>query len=178
MVNYRRDYTKGGVYFFTVTLKNRRANYLTQYINILGDAFRFVRNKYAYSTLAITILPDHIHVIWELPQGDSNYSLRWRLIKKHVTQELLKQQVPLTKDSRGAYNLWQNRFWEHLIRNEHDLQKHIDYIHFNPVKHGYTSIPADWPYSSIHRYIKQGILPCDWYVSGERLALYSKPETQ
>lgn len=103
-----------------------------------------------------------IRVIWELPPNDDDYSRRWRMIKASFTKALVKQGCVLKQNKRGEYNLWQNRFWEHRIRDENDLQKHCDYIHYNPVKHGLVSNPTDWPHSSIHRFIANGILSEDW----------------
>ena len=123
---------------------------------------RQIRSKAQFTTHAIVVLPDHLHVIWQLPDGDCNYSQRWRFIKTRFTQELLHQKVPLVKNKRGEYNLWQKRFWEHRIRDDNDMQRHINYIHYNPVKHGYSSKPENWPYSSIHQYIKRGKLPKHW----------------
>ena len=114
------------------------------------------------TTHAIVVLPEHLHVIWQLAEDDCNYSRWWRFIKTRFTQELLRHGVPLVKNKREEYNLWQKRFWEHRIRDDIDMQKHVDYIHYNPVKHGYTSKPEDWPYSSIHQYIKRDILPQHW----------------
>jgi putative transposase len=162
MVSYRRDYTPGALYFFTLTLKNRQASYLTTYSSLLGNAFRYVRNKAYFTTHAVVVLPDHLHVIWQLPLEDYNYSLRWRLIKTRFTQELIKQNVLLGKNYRGEYDLWQKRFWEHRLRDDNDVQQHMDYIHYNPVKHGYVMKPIDWQFSSIHRYIEQGVLPQNW----------------
>lgn len=162
MVNYRRDYSKGAIYFFTVTLQNRQSTYLTSYIDLLGHVFRQVRAKAYFTTHAIVVLPEHLHTIWELPPDDCDYSLRWRLIKTGFAQGLINKKISLIKNHRKEYNLWQNRFWEHRIRDENDLQKHIDYIHNNPVKHGYSQTPIDWPHSSIHRYIKRGIIPKHW----------------
>ena len=162
MVNYRRDYTNGAIYFFTLTLQNRQSDYLIKYIDLLGEAFRYVRTKCYFTTHAIAVLPDHLHVIWELPQEDCNYSLRWRLIKTGFTQGIINKKIDLVKNNRGEYNLWQKRYWEHRIRDENDLQKHVDYIHYNPVKHGYVLAAKDWPYSSMHRYIKLGIISEGW----------------
>ncbi|KTD22973.1 REP-associated tyrosine transposase [Legionella londiniensis] len=167
MVYYRRDYTEGAIYFFTLTLHNRRATYLTTYIHLLGKSFRDVRAKYPFSTLAVAILPDHLHIIWQLPDNECNYSMRWRLIKTNFTKSLLKETIHFKKNKRGEYQLWQSRFWEHRIRDETDLQKHVDYIHYNPVKHGYAAKANQWPHSSIHRYIKEGIIPCDWACEPE-----------
>lgn len=162
MVHYRRDYTRGAVYFFTLTLQNRQATYLTTHIDALGKAFRDIRKKAFFTTHAIVILPDHLHVIWELPIDDCNYSMRWRLIKTRFTQELIALKVPNIQTNFGASNLWQHRFWEHKITNDTDLQRYIDYIHYNPVKHGHVKKATDWAHSSIHRYIKEKLLSHDW----------------
>lgn len=154
MVNYRRDYTRGAFYFFTLTLQNRQATYLTTYIEALEKAFRDIRKKAFFTTHAIVILQDHLHVIWELPIDDCNYSMRWRLIKTRFIQELVALKVPCIKNKLGTSNVWQHHFWEHKIKNDEDFKKHIDYIHYNPVKHGYVKKVTDWRYSSIHRYIK------------------------
>ncbi|MGQ3891323.1 REP-associated tyrosine transposase [Legionella sp. CNM-4043-24] len=164
MVNYRRDYTSGATYFFTLALQNRQSTCLTTHIHLLGDAFRHVRRREGFITHAIVVLPEHMHVIWELPSDDSDYSLRWRLIKTRFTQGVIRQQFPIGKNKKGACDLWQKRFWEHRIRDEDDMRVHTDYIHNNPVKHGYVNTPEDWPYSSIHRYIRQGVLPEHWGV--------------
>lgn len=167
MVNYRRDYSQGAIYFFTLTLKNRKSTYLTTHIDLLGQSFRDVRSKFNFMTHAIIVLPDHLHVVWELPKDECNYSQCWRLIKTRFTQGLIKKGVAVNKNNRGEGSIWQNRFWEHRIRNDLDLERHIDYIHYNSVKRGYTSTPESWPYSSIHRYIQQGIIIKNW-KSGER----------
>jgi len=129
MVNYRRDYTPGGTYFFTVALRNRRSNLLTTHIKQLGDAFRYARNKANYRTIAIVVMHEHLHAIWQLPDGDSDYSRRWNLVKSHFTRSLIKTGLTITKDKSGEYDVWQKRFWEHRIRNEIDYHRHIDYIH-------------------------------------------------
>ncbi|MBL7481332.1 REP-associated tyrosine transposase [Legionella bononiensis] len=162
MVHYRRDYSPGASYFFTLTLIDRQSKYLTDHINYLGNAFRSVKVKLNFITRAIVVLPDHIHCIWQLPLNDSDYSKRIRLIKTHFTQSLLDLNIYLEKNARGNVNLWQTRFWEHRIRDNIDLQTHVDYIHYNPVKHGYVKKPLDWPYSSIHRYIKKGLMNKTW----------------
>ncbi|CEG57775.1 REP-associated tyrosine transposase [Legionella fallonii] len=165
MVRYRRDYSPGASYFFTLILLDRQSNYLTKYINHLSNAFRTVRAKANFTTHAIVVLPDHIHCIWQLPFDDSEYSKRIRLIKTYFTQSLLKLNIPLKKNNRGNVNLWQNRFWEHRIRDDGDLQTHVDYIHYNPVKHGYVKSPIEWPYSTIHRFIKNGVIDDTWGAS-------------
>ena len=170
MVNYRRDYTNGALYFFTLTLQNRSSTDLTSHINILGDALRHVRKKSYFTTHAIVVLPDHLHVIWELPCNDADYSVRWRLIKTHFTKRLMQQKSGLQKNQRGEYNVWQKRFWEHRIRDDKDFQNHVDYIHYNPVKHGYVSTPSAWLYSSIHRYIHLGVISANWGDCGEEFS--------
>jgi putative transposase len=162
MVKYRRDNTPGATYFFTVTLRNRQSNLLTTHINDLGEAFRYVRQKAYFQTVAIVVMHEHLHAIWQLPSDDSDYSRRWSLIKGHFTRALLKKDILFSKDKSGEYDLWQKRFWEHRIRNEIDFQRHIDYIHYNPVKHGLVSLPIQWPYSSIHRFIEYGVLDSEW----------------
>ena len=162
MVYYRRDYTPGATYFFTLTLRDRKSSYLTSYIQLLGYEFRRAREQAYFTTHAITVLPEHLHVIWELPENDCNFSHRWRMIKGNFTKELLKLEISLLRNKRGEYNVWQNRFWEHRIRDEYDFQKHCDCIHYNPVKHGYVLDPIHWPYSSIHQFIAQDILPKNW----------------
>lgn len=162
MVQYRRNFLPGGTYFFTLTLHNRKANYLTEHIDLLRSAMKKVQQKMPFSIIAIIVLPEHLHAIWKLPAGDSNYAVRWRLIKSYFTQSLTKQKVPLLKNSRGEYNLWQNRYWEHTIKNEIDLETHIDYIHYNPVKHGLVKNPVDWPYSSFHSFVRKNLLPTNW----------------
>jgi putative transposase len=162
MVQYRRNFQQGGVFFFTVTLKSRQSNYLTEYINLLRASFRECKQRYPFIINAIVVLPEHLHCIWTLPQQDSNYSARWRFIKYRFTRGLISRGVGLTKDKNGLYNLWQRRFWEHTIKDENDLQNHTDYIHINPVKHGYVQKTIDWEYSSFHSYVRKGLIASDW----------------
>jgi len=156
MVNYRRNKIKGGSYFFTVTLRDRRSKLLTDHVNLLGNAMRKARKENPYQTKAIVILPDHLHAIWQLPEEDADYSTRWRKIKSYFTKEIIKADIKINKNHHGEYDIWQRRFWEHTIRNELDLIRHIDYIHFNPVKHGLVKEVRDWPYSSFHAYMDEG----------------------
>jgi putative transposase len=96
-----------------------------------------VKKNYPYKIIAMVVLPDHLHAIWELPENDSNYSLRWRCVKAQFARNLKNFGVGVMKNSAGENLLWQRRFWEHLIRNEKDFESHINYIHYNPVKHGW-----------------------------------------
>jgi putative transposase len=162
MVNYRRCYIKGGKYFFTVTLNNRKSDLLVEHIDLLRESMRTVQLNYSYEIDAVVILPDHIHTIWQLPRNDANYSLRWRKIKSCFTQGLLRFGYQLEKNARGECNIWQKRFWEHTIEDEKDFEAHVNYIHYNPVKHKLVTNVLDWPYSSFHRYVRAGLLPASW----------------
>jgi putative transposase len=168
MVNYRRNFIAGGTYFFTVTLRDRQAAFLTQHIDALKQAFDETRLTKPFQTQAIVVLPDHLHTLWQLPADDCDYAGRWRKIKSRFTRLLVQRSVLITRNEKGEYDLWQRRYWEHTIRDDLDLQRHVDYIHFNPVKHGLVDRVADWPYSSFHRHVKLGIVPADWAVGDEK----------
>ena len=162
MVNYRRSFIPGGTFFFTVTLQNRKLRLLVEKINLLKEAVQRVKVQHPFQIKAYVILPEHLHMIWELPAGDSNYSQRWKKIKTLFSKLVRKSGFELSKTRHNEYLLWQRRFWEHVIRDDGDLSRHIDYIHFNPVKHGIVSRVCDWPYSSFHRYVARGDLSSDW----------------
>ena len=166
MVHYRRNRVAGGSYFFTVTLHDRQSCVLTEHIDLLRTAVHATQCARPFVIDAIVILPEHLHTIWTLPPGDTDYSGRWRAIKSHFTRTLRKAGQPVSRHTNGEYALWQRRFWEHTLRDERDRQQHVDYIHYNPVKHGYVPAVADWPYSSFHRYVKQGLLPENWAGGG------------
>ncbi len=165
MVLYRRNRVAGGTYFFTVTLRDRSSDVLVRHIDLLRAALRKVSTEQPFTINAIVILPDHLHTVWSLPDGDADYSQRWRAIKSHFTRALSASGLSLPADHRGEYRLWQRRFWEHTIRNDSDFQKHVDYIHWNPVKHGLVQHVAEWPCSSFHQYVRIGLLPPDWATS-------------
>ncbi len=151
MSNYRRNFTKGGSYFFTLTLADRRSSLLVDQIGLLRQSFRHVRQRHPFRIDAIVILPDHLHCIWTLPKGDDNYPTRWRLIKAAFSRQLPKtEETTVSRYHRGERNIWQRRYWEHSIRDETDFRHHVEYIHHNPVKHGYVQHPRDWLYSSYH----------------------------
>ncbi len=162
MVRYRRNFVPGGTYFFTVTLADRTSSALVDHVDALRTAFRVARRERPFTIDAVVILPDHLHAIWTLPQGDADFSGRWKRIKAHFTHQLVVAGVPLAQQRNGEYALWQRRFWEHTIRNETDFERHVDCVHFNPVKHGLASRVQDWPHSSFHHYVKRGLLPADW----------------
>ena len=170
MVNYRRQHVSGGMYFFTVTLKNRQSGLLVDKAGLLGEVMRAVQAKKPWETLAIVIMPDHLHALWKMPAGDDDYSSRWRAIKSGFVRSLAKTGHVVDRNQRGEADIWQRRFWEHAIRDEDDLYRHIDYIHFNPVRHGQVSRVIDWPCSSFHRYVMQGVLPSDWAGTTEQFS--------
>lgn len=128
---------------------------------------RQIRDELVFETVAIVLLPDHLHAVWTLPQGDNDYSTRWKQIKDKFTQDWLAaggSELPVTpsQKKRGHRGIWQRRFWEHTIRDEEDLENHVDYIHYNPVKHGHAKRPWDWPYSTFRKFVAQGHYPKDW----------------
>ena len=111
---------------------------------------------------AIVVLPDHLHTLWRLPDGEQDFSTRWMVIKRQFSAGLPAGPVNASKRSKREKGVWQRRFWEHLIRDERDFVAHVDYVHFNPVKHGWVRRVKDWEYSTFHRYVDQGVLPLDW----------------
>ena len=163
MPNYRRTWVPGGTYFFTVNLLDRRRGLLVEHIGLLGEAFRVTRQARPFEMRAIVVLPDHLHCIWRLPEGDADNANRWAQIKSHVSRRLPKKescsQQRLTRRERG---LWQRRYWEHLIRDDDDLRRHVDYVHLNPVKHGYVSRACEWPQSSFRQWVVRGIYVREW----------------
>jgi REP-associated tyrosine transposase len=159
-MNYRRSRLAGGSYFFTVVTANRYPLFNNSAaVQHLRTTFRSVMNRHPFTIDAIVIMPDHLHCIWTLPDDDSNYSTRWRLIKTGLTKKLRPAQV-----SKTPKPPWQKRYWEHTLRDQRDFNRHVDYIHFNPVKHRYVTRAVDWPYSSIHQFVRNGILPVDWGI--------------
>jgi putative transposase len=162
MVRYRRNFVPGGTFFFTVALDDRRSSTLVDHVVLLRAAFRKTRDERPFSIDAVVILPDHLHAIMTLPPGDSDFSGRWRRIKGVFTRSVVAAGMPVSRDRRGEYALWQSRFWEHTIRDDADFERCTDYIHFNPVKHRLVPSPAAWPFSSLHRYVRAGALAMDW----------------
>ena len=167
-MRYRRATTSGACWFFTVNLADRKQDLLVRHIDLLREVLRHVKQQHPFEIIAMVVMPDHLHAIWQLPPGDSNYPMRWSLIKAGFSRSLAKteriRESRLRKRERG---IWQRRYWEHLIRDDKDLQAHVDYIHFNPVKHGYCAKPVDWSYSSIHRYITAGWITPDWAIDSD-----------
>ena len=167
MPQYIRYRIKGGCYFFTVVLADRTSALLTDNITSLRAAFRKVRKAHTFEIEAIVILPDHLHCVWTLPAGDDAFSLRWRQIKSAFSRQLTDtEQRSKSRVKQGERGIWQRRFWEHAIRDEQDFRRHVDYIHYNPVKHGYVERVVEWEYSSFNRYLAQGIYPENWGGEG------------
>jgi putative transposase len=162
MVRYRRNFIAGGTFFFTATLLDRRSDALVRHVDALRAAFRQTRQRQPFATDAIVVLPDHLHVVMTLPPGDADYPNRWRLIKRRFTAAVIQTGAPVARRKNDGLALWQRRFWEHTIRDERDFSAHVDYIHYNPVKHGLVGRVRDWPYSSFHLYVRRGLLPPDW----------------
>jgi putative transposase len=168
MPNYRRFTVPGATLFFTV-VTDRRRTFLVEPLarRCLREAFRVVRERHPFEIPAIVLLPDHLHAIWILPQGDSDYSTRWRRIKEEFTERFLAEggiegERSSSRLAREERAVWQRRFWEHTILDDQDFERHVDYIHYNPVKHGLVASPRDWPFSSFHRWVRRGDYPPDW----------------
>ena len=162
MTNYRRTYIKGGYYFFTVVSYERK-RFLCDSLarNCLHQVIDDVRKKWPFDIIAMVLLPDHLHCIWKLPENDDNFSTRWRLIKTKFTKHYLNNGGKESAQSHSRHAkqercVWQRRFWEHRIRDGNDLQRHLDYIHYNPVKHELVNDVEKWPWSTYHDYIKSG----------------------
>ncbi len=162
MPNYRRVKLAGGTFFFTLVLAGRSSDLLIREINRLRRVYAEVQTRHPFETIAICILPDHLHALWSLPDNDVDYALRWNLIKSGFSRGLPAARRSPSKLAKREKGIWQRRYWEHAIRDDADLARHVDYIHFNPVKHGLVSCVCDWPHSSFHQYVKRGDLPIDW----------------
>ena len=168
MSNYRRFPMRGATYFFTVVSRNRQ-NILcdTAIRTALRNGIQRVRKNFPFAIDAWVLLPDHLHCIWTLPDEDGDFSRRWAMIKRFVTQKCGTAVAAVSasdksRRARGEGGIWQRRFWEHQIRNERDYETHMHYIHYNPVKHGLVKNVRDWPYSTFHRYVENGIYEADW----------------
>ena len=158
MSDYRRVFIPGGCYFFTVVTHERQPLFCDKHrIALLREAMRSVMRKRPFEIQAMVVLPDHLHALWRLPPGDADFSSRWRDIKNRVSK-----QIPAPVNARGEKAVWQRRFWEHAIRDLDDWSRHVDYIHYNPVKHGYCARAGDWPYSSFGKAVEAGWYHADW----------------
>jgi putative transposase len=169
MTAYRRCRLPGGTYFFTVNLADRNKTLLTENIESLRGAFREVLSGHPFKIQAIAVLPEHIHCLWELPPGDCDYSMRWRQIKSAFSRTLPRdERISASRARKSERGIWQRRFWEHTIRDDAGYATRFDYIHYNPVKHGYVKNVKGWPFSSFHRFVRLGVYPTDWSGEGVR----------
>ena len=168
MPDYRRWFVAGGTYFFTVVTYGRAKLFSQEAARtLLGEIYRECARVWPFETPAIVLLPDHLHAIWTLPPGDANYPARWSWIKKEFTRRWLAQGGEEQRTTAGnrreqRRGVWQRRYWEHTIEDEDDFERHFDYIHFNPVKHGYVRSPHEWPWSTFHRWVKAGVYEHAW----------------
>lgn len=170
MATFRRALTPGATYFFTVNTYQRQ-QVLTEkpFYTALKQSLRRIKEAYPFKIEALVLPPDHLHCIWTLPKDDADYALRWNLIKRLTSQQTRHPITPELSESRkkrGELGLWQRRFWEHQIKDERDFERHVDYIHWNPVKHGYVKAVAEWPYSSFHGFVERDIYPLNWAGDG------------
>ncbi len=168
MTRYTRLRESGGTYFFTVVTYKRRP-FLTEDLarSCLRHAMDTTAQKLPYTTEAICLLPDHLHCVWSLPEGDSDFSTRWASIKSQFSRLFLsaggtETKQTLSRTTKRERGIWQRRFWEHAIHDDDDLRRHMDYIHYNPVKHGLVQSPAEWPWSTFHRFVSEGIYEPEW----------------
>lgn len=171
MPEYRRAFEPGGIFFFTVVSHQRRRFLRTPMARtLLRQAIREVMAAAPFEMTAIILLPDHLHAIWQLPDDDGDFSTRWGRIKKGFTDRWLRagggeETVTVSRRQHRERGVWQRRFWEHVIRDKADMIAHLDYIHYNPIKHGLATCPHAWPYSSFHRYVRQGQYERNWQCS-------------
>ena len=165
-MQYRRAKTAGATYFFTVVAFRRRKILCEpENVELLRSAFRIVKSRHPFTIDAFVLLPDHLHCIWTLPPGDNDYPMRWSAIKNHFSRYCPARYKTLptaARQRKREQSLWQRRYWEHQIRDERDFERHCDYVHWNPVKHNLVSRVEKWPYSSFHRFVRQGIYLMDW----------------
>lgn len=168
MPEYRRARTPGATFFFTVNTHLRQPFLIDSDVRAaLREGIDRVRSTMPFQIDAWVLLPDHLHCVWTLPVGDADFSTRWRVIKTIVTQRCSprlnkREMLSERRVAKNQSSLWQQRFWEHQIRDDEDFTRHVDYIHWNPVKHGHVVQVGDWPYSSVHRYMRQGLLSANW----------------
>ena len=162
-MKYRRADIKGGTYFFTINLANRQNTLLVDEFAKLRRSINKVKQQHPFLLDALVVLPDHLHLMMTLPENDHNFATRLMLIKSGFSRQIPKTEyISSSRQSKAERGIWQRRYWEHLIRDENDYARHIDYIHYNPVKHGYVERAVDWQFSTIHKFIEKGVLAADW----------------
>ena len=162
-MRYRRTDVAGGTYFFTVNLAERHSDLLVREAEELRRIIQKVKQSHPFTALAMVVLPEHLHALWRLPPGDADFPLRWSLIKSGFSRRLVKsERIRASRKTKRERGIRQRRYWEHQIRDERDLARHVDYIHYNPVKHGWVTRAVDWPHSTFHEYVKRGMATPDW----------------
>jgi putative transposase len=162
MGNYLRTWQPGGTFFFTLTLADRKCALLTEHIDLLREALRQALRRRPFRIDAMVVLPEHLHLLCTLPPADTDYATRIAHLKAGFSRALPPECRAPARRSRRELGVWQRRYWEHTIRNDQDLLAHVDYIHYNPVKHDHVDQVCDWPWSTFHRFVAQGLLPLDW----------------
>ncbi len=168
MAEYRRAHSPGGTFFFTVVTYDRQPFLCDSSARkLLRTVIEQCRDQWPFEIEAMVLLPDHLHALWTLPENDAAYSKRWGWIKKTFTQCWLESghlaaEVSESKILRRRLGIWQVRFWEHQIRNEKDMEAHLNYIHYNPVRHGLANCPHSWPYSTFSKWVSREQYTKDW----------------
>lgn len=167
MSTYRRAALPGATYFFTVNLADRGSGALVERIEDLRAAYAATILEHPVRLDAMVVLPDHLHVVWGLPEGDADFPTRWRKIKARFSRAVggSHPRSP-SKIRKGELGLWQRRYWEHAIRDAADWRRHVEYCWRNPVRHGLVRSPRDWPHSSFHREVRRDLVPADWTGDG------------
>lgn len=163
MPNYRRPRIPGATIFFTVCLRDRGGYKLVDEVERLREAVRQTRVERPFVIDAWVVLPDHLHTVWTLPEGDADYPTRWRLIKTRFSRDLPMGRRRQSDIARNERAIWQRRYWEHHIRNPAERHAAVQYCHMNPVKHGFVETADAWPYSTVHREIRTGKWCSDAY---------------
>src|SRR5262249_9398551 len=155
------------------------SNLLIDAIDALREATQWTRRRYPFHTDAFVVLPNHMHAMWTLPPDDADFSTRWRLIKTRFARAIPRtERLSQVREARGERGSWQRRFWEHLIRDEDDYARHVEYSYFNPVKHGLVRCVKDWPYSSFHRDVRAGLFAADWAGETESVGELSRRQQE
>ena len=166
--NYIRRRVPGGTYFFTLVTFGRRPLFAEPNARaLLKSAIQTVQRDHPFQAVATVLLPDHLHTVWTLPEGDDKYSVRWQRIKCEFTESFLaaggfEGERSRSRQRSGERAVWQRRFWEHTICDDDELVRCVDYTHWNPVKHGYVTRPGDWPYSTFLQFVSSGDYPANW----------------
>jgi putative transposase len=170
MSQYRRVFQEGTYYFITIVTHNRKQILINE-IDLLRESFKYSKTKYEYEIFAVVILPDHLHMLIK-PRDFLQYPDIIKTIKTHFTKNLpesykreSQKEVSQSKLNKGEKGIWQRRYFEHTIRDEKDLERHLDYIHYNPVKHSFVNSASEWNFSSFKDFVKSGVYENDWGVS-------------